>query len=90
MHDSPRCGWWWFLLWSTVGNGITLQGTVLLDIALLGIADEAFDELHVFCDNILINTLRLETTEERKPGWVDARRREALFGIITHVSDMDE
>jgi hypothetical protein len=85
MHDSPRCGWWWFLLWPTIGNDITLLG-----IALLGIADEAFDELHVFCDNILINTLRLETTEERKPGRVDARRREAFFGIITHVSDMNK
>jgi hypothetical protein len=32
----------------------------------------------------------LEVAEEGKPGWVDARRRETLLGIIAHVGNMNE
>ncbi len=79
MPGSSRC--WrrrFLLLWSSV------------DFTVLGATDKTLDEVHVLCNDCLINAMGLEITEECSPGWVDARRCEAFFWIVAHVGDMDK
>jgi hypothetical protein len=67
---SSRCWRWWFLLlWSSVGYNSTL----------LGATDEALDEIHVLCNDRLIDAMLVEVIEESHPRRVDARRCEAFL-----------
>jgi hypothetical protein len=80
---SSTC-WWrrFLLLWPSV------SGTY--NFTLLSATDETLDEVHVLCNDCLINAMGLEIAKESNPRWVDARRCKAFFWIITHVGDMDE
>lgn len=82
----PRSSTCWrrrfLLLWSSVSR--------THNFTLLGPTDEALDEVHVLCNDCLINAMGLEITEESNPRWVDARRCKTFLWIITHVGDMDE
>jgi hypothetical protein len=78
---SPRRWRWWFLpLWSSVGCSFTL----------LGAADETLDEIHVLCNDSLINAMAVEVIEESNPRGVDAGRCETFLRIVAHVGDMNE
>jgi len=81
MCHSSRCG---------RGRLFLLGPTIRRAITLLGITHETLDKIHVLCDDCLINTMRLEVTEEGNPRWVDASRCEAFLSIIAHVCDMNE
>jgi hypothetical protein len=68
MPRSSRC-WWrrFLLLWSSVSRTI------------LGATDETLDEVHILCNDCLIDAMGLEITEESNPRWVDARRCKAFL-----------
>ena len=70
------------LLWSSVSS--TYRFT------LLGATDEALDEVHVLCNDCLINAMGLQITEESNPRWVDTGRCKAFLWIVTHMGNMDE
>jgi hypothetical protein len=76
--------WWrrFLLLRSSVSS--------TYDFTLLGATDEALDEVHILCNDCLIDAMGLEVTKESNPRWVDASRCKAFLWIITHVRDMDE
>lgn len=81
VQRSPRRGWRrWLLLRSPIGCGS----------ALLGVTHEAFDEIHVICNDGLIDAMGLEPSDESHPGRVYTGRSEAFLCIIAHMSDVHE
>lgn len=83
MPRSSRCDWWRrFLLLLSVGSNYSST--------ILRATDETLDEIHVLCNNCLIDAMGLEITKESNPRRVNARRCKAFLCIITHVGDMDE
>ena len=72
MRRSSTCWWRWFLLlWSSVSSAYS--------VTFLGATDETLDEVHVLCNDCLIDAMGLEITEESNPRWVDARRCKAFL-----------
>src|SRR6266702_6068734 len=81
MQRSPRRGRRRRLLpRSPIGCGFTL----------LGVTHEAFDEVHVLCNDSLIDAMGLKVSKESHPGRVYTGRCEAFLRIIAHMSDVHE
>jgi hypothetical protein len=59
-------------------------------VTLLGATHEAFNEVHVLCNDGLIDAMCLKVSEESNPRRVYTGRCEAFLRIIAHMGDVHE